>query len=453
MGNKSLKNDTQIKRAIKDVIQSNKTTSYAIEGHTGLELRIRPHQDGKNVTCDFRHRYTHPITGKRPYMTLGQYPAFKLADAHNYYKNNRTLLQKNIDPIEHRDVSLREEQDKRQNILQTYIDEWHQLQKDKNLSKTRYINIENNLEPIITHLGHLPVTNITPLMIIDLIEPIQKTHTYRASRIRATLKAVLQRALIKRAITTNPASDLQDIFVPHNVKHYAALTEPNEFSEVLKDIANLPQTDQNYNKEILQLLALTFVRVGDICSMKWNDVYFDARQWRFKQAKARGRNDMMPEIVVPLAPQTLSILKSLYKKTGDKEYVFYNSRRKLADHASPQEISKLLKQPFMNRKGIGAKYNFNGYDQVHSPHGFRASAKSILKRLLRKNVLWRDMTELQLGHTTKDNFGNAYDRWDLIEERTKMMNEWANYLDDLRAGKLDNVIHANFKQANQIKNV
>ena len=61
-----LTTDTQIKRAIKDTIKVGKTISYPIAGYTGLEVRIRPHKDSPDATADFRHRYTHPITGKRP---------------------------------------------------------------------------------------------------------------------------------------------------------------------------------------------------------------------------------------------------------------------------------------------------------------------------------------------------------------------------------------------------
>ena len=76
-----LTTDTQIKRTIKDTISSGKAASYAIAGYKGLELRVRPHKDSPDATADFRHRYTHPVTSKPPYMALGQYPALSLADA------------------------------------------------------------------------------------------------------------------------------------------------------------------------------------------------------------------------------------------------------------------------------------------------------------------------------------------------------------------------------------
>ncbi|MDN5566886.1 MAG: hypothetical protein L0G25_08760, partial [Psychrobacter sp.] len=67
MSIKVITTDTQIKRAIKEVMQTGKTDSYGIAGYKGLEIRIRPRADGADATADFRHRYTHPITAKRPY--------------------------------------------------------------------------------------------------------------------------------------------------------------------------------------------------------------------------------------------------------------------------------------------------------------------------------------------------------------------------------------------------
>ena len=70
MVRKEVSTDTQVKRAIREVVQADKTVSYPVAGYKGLEIRIRPHKEGADATADFRHRYTHPITGKRPYIVV-----------------------------------------------------------------------------------------------------------------------------------------------------------------------------------------------------------------------------------------------------------------------------------------------------------------------------------------------------------------------------------------------
>ena len=123
-----LTTDTQIKKAIKETIKNSKTVSYPIAGYKGLELRVRPQKDSQDATADFRHRYTHPVTGKRPYMTLGQYPALTLADARQCHSDNMQLLVKGIDPIEHRDSLKQQDIADRQNTLNYFINEWLEIQ-------------------------------------------------------------------------------------------------------------------------------------------------------------------------------------------------------------------------------------------------------------------------------------------------------------------------------------
>ncbi len=436
MTKKAIKLDSQIQKSIKDTIQAGKIVSYPIAGYKGLEVRIRPHKNGLDAAVDFRHRYSHPITGKRPYMTLGQYPALTLADAKDSYRNNMTLLAKDIDPLEHKEMEKQNELLDRLNTLDHFINEWQTLQDSKNLSPKTLYNNEILLKPIKKHLGHMRVTEIAPSMVIKFITDIQKTSPVKGLQVKILLKSILQLAKKHRVIEYNPASDLQGTLKTHKPKHYPSLTDPKEFAELLKDIDQLDDTSQLYNKNVLQLLALTFVRVGDACMMKWADIKWLKRQWEFKPQKSGTRADMVESIVIPLAPQAIAILKQMQLLTGDSEYVFHNPRRIKEPYHHTQEINKTLNSNLMN-KG-------QGYKDIHSPHGFRSSAKTMLMERLGYDEL---ITELALGHRMLNAYGTAYNRMTGLEQRAEMMTAWANYLDAIKAGKFDNVIHADFKKA------
>ena len=429
-----LTTDTQIKRAIKDTIKTAKTISYPIAGYKGLEIRIRPQKDSQDVTADFRHRYTHPVTGKRPYMTLGQYPALSLAEARQYHSDNMQLLAKDIDPIEHRDSLKQKDITDRQNTLNYFINEWLEIQSSKSLSQSTIKSNKIIIKVIQQKLGHMKVTDISPSIVIKFIKDIQKKHPYKGLTVKTILKSILQIAKAHMVIEYNPASDLGGTLIKHKVKHRPSLTQPKEFAELLKDIDQLDDTSQLYNKSILQLLALTFVRIGDVCAMRWADIDLNAKQWILEPQKGQGRGDMVDSVVIPLAPQAIAILEKIKPLTGDYDYVFYNSRRKKAQYHHVQEINKLLNSPVMN--------NGKGYKDIHSPHGFRASAKTMLMERLGYDEL---ITEIQLGHAMLNKYGKAYSRFDFSDNRTHMMNDWANYLDNIKAGKFDNVIHADFK--------
>jgi len=436
-----LTTDTQIKRTIKDTISSGKAASYAIAGYKGLEVRIRPHKDSQDATTDFRHRYTHPITGKRPYMTLGQYPALSLADARQYHNDNMQLLAKDIDPIEHRTDTKQKDITDRQNTLQHFINEWRDIQASKNLSAGTISKNKELLKPIETQLGHMRVTDITPSTVIKFVNGIQKKHTYKGLRVRTLLKSILQIAKAHMIIEYNPASDLQGTLKNHKVTHRPALSnDVTAFAKLLRDIDQLDDTSQLYNKSILQLLALTFVRIGDACAMQWADIDLNAKQWHLEPQKGKGRGDMVASIVIPLAPQSIAILERMQPLTGDSDYVFHNPRRKAAPYHHMQEVNKVLNSDLMN--------DGKGYKHIHSPHGFRASAKTMLMERLGYDEL---ITELALGHAMLNKYGKAYNRMTAIDDRTRMMTKWANHLDDIKAGKLDNVIHADFKKADQQK--
>ncbi|WP_298906512.1 tyrosine-type recombinase/integrase [uncultured Psychrobacter sp.] len=440
MTKKAIKLDSQIQKSIKDTIQAGKVVSYPIAGYKGLEVRIRPHKNGLDAAVDFRHRYTHPITSKRPYMTLGQYPALSLADAKDMYRNNMTLLAKDIDPLEHKEMEKQNELLDRLNTLDHFINEWQTLQDSKNLSPKTLYNNEILLKPIKKHLGHIRVTEIAPSMVIKFITDIQKTSPVKGLQVKILLKSILQLAKKHRVIEYNPASDLQGTLKTHKPKHYPSLTDPKEFAELLKDIDQLDDASQLYNKHVLQLLALTFVRVGDACMMKWADIKWLKRQWEFKPQKSGTRADMVESIVIPLAPQAIAILEQMQLLTGDSEYVFHNPRRIKEPYHHTQEINKVLNSDLMN--------NGKGYKDIHSPHGFRSAAKTMLMERLGYDEL---ITELALGHRMLNAYGTAYNRMTGLEQRAEMMTAWANYLDAIKAGKFDNVIHADFKKADKQK--
>ena len=147
---------------------------------------------------------------------------------------------------------------------------------------------------------------------------------------------------------------------------------------------------------------------------------------------------MVESMVIPLAPQAIAMLEQMQSMTGDSKYVFHNPRRKTEPYHHTQEINKVLNSDLMN--------NRQGYKGIHSPHGFRSSAKTMLMERLGYDEL---ITELALGHRMLNAYGTAYNRMTGLEQRAEMMTAWANYLDAIKAGKFDNVIHADFKQKAQ----
>ena len=439
----ALTTDTQIKRAIKEA-QGQKRVYHTIGGYQGLRLRMR------GGCIEFQHRYTHPMTGKRKEMTLGQYPALTLEQARRMHNDNMSMLAQMLDPITQRDNERTKQAAAINNTFQAVADDWlSELTNnpDHQPATSTLRNVHNYLRPLTAAFGKLPVSEITTQQVLALCRDIQREYVHKGNRVKHMAQRIFAHAVLKGLIEYNPVTQLSGAkaLKPTRTKHHASLTDPKDFAVLLRDIDEL--SDKHvYNKPILKLLTLTFARVGDICAMRWADIDLNAKQWAFKPQKGQRREDMVESLVVPLAPQAIAVIEQMQSLTGGHDYVFHNPKRKKGPYQDPQLVNKVLNDPSMNSGGIGVNYEGRGYKEVHTPHGFRASAKTMLMERLGYDEL---LTEIQLGHQMLNKYGKAYNRMQAVPERTRMMTEWANYLDDIKAGKFDNVIHASFKQQTQ----
>jgi integrase len=163
---------------------------------------------------------------------------------------------------------------------------------------------------------------------------------------------------------------------------------------------------------MLRLAPLLFVRPGELRAARWKDINFDAAEWRYVVTKTKVAH------IVPLSRQAITILRELEPLTSSNgEYVFPGARTRLR----PMSDNAILAA--MRRMGIGK--------EEMSGHGFRAVARTILDEVLGFRP---DYIEHQLAHAVRDPNGRAYNRTAHLAERKKMMQEWADYLDKLKAG-------------------
>lgn len=163
----------------------------------------------------------------------------------------------------------------------------------------------------------------------------------------------------------------------------------------------------------LKLAPLVFVRPGELRKAEWVEFDLDLAEWRIPGAKMK----MGVDHIVPLSTQALEILRTLHPITGHGSYVFPSLRSDLRP---------------MSENTINAALRGMGYSKdIHTAHGFRAMARTILDEVLGERV---DHIEHQLAHTVKDPNGRAYNRTAHLSARKNMMQRWADYLDKLRMG-------------------
>ena len=170
----------------------------------------------------------------------------------------------------------------------------------------------------------------------------------------------------------------------------------------------------------LQLAPLFFVRPGELRKAEWAHFNLDKAEWRYITSKTK------TEHLVPLATKAVAILRELYALTGQGRYVFPGRDPK-------KPMSEAAVNAALRRMGYDTKTEITG-------HGFRAMARTILHQEI---GIAPEIIEHQLAHRVPGALGAAYNRTKFIKERRVMMQQWADYLDKLKAGAEVIPLHGN----------
>jgi integrase len=209
----------------------------------------------------------------------------------------------------------------------------------------------------------------------------------------------------------DPTGALKGALAAPIVNHRAAIIEPKAFGGLLRAIASYVGAPET--RAALELLALTFVRPGELRAAEWTEFDLDGGAWSIPAEKMKMRRSHR----VPLARSAVAILRDLRAITGGGKFLF-PSVRSLARCMSENTINAALR-----RLGF--------YKDEMTGHGFRSAASSILN----VSGLWNaDAIERQLGHVDNDSVRRAYARADYWEERVRMMAWWADRCAEMRSG-------------------
>ena len=404
-----------------------KDYSVSVSGVAGLSLRIYP--NGKK---EYYLRYSHPhIEGKRPRMMLGKIEDVSLHEVKYKADTILDMVAKGSDP---KAIQQKEQTNKYTHLKNAPFSEIAQAWREhktagRNQNKSKKPSYSEStlkfwdlcLGYMCQEIGDLRMDDITSEMILSVCESIQNNEnqaTFVGASTRLYTEKVFSFAVARGLCDRNVAVDTRGELAPANSGHHLpAITKPDQFATLLKDMSNFKGASK-ITLEAMNLLPYVFVRSIDLRSMRWNDIDWDNNTWAFSPTKGEGRDDMVSHLVVPLATQVISRLRNIQSITGHKEYVFASMRG-----SSNAYISKATLVQIFHRLG---------YKDVQCAHGFRASAKTLLME--QPELRYSDIvTELQLGHRIKDTHGGAYNRLDEIDTRVQMMQDWADYIDNLRS--------------------
>ena len=402
---------------------------YKMADGRGLYILIHPN-GSKYWQLKFRQKIAYETLGpdaettvevitKEKIVSFGMHPDVTIKSAREMAEIARKDIKAGIDPVQKRKkaklanaVALGQQFEV---VAEAYLDHRRGAIAETHLERMA-AQLRNDCIPYLKGMAVSAVTKKEILAILKRIE--NRGAVASARRTRSVLKLVFEYACDHHMIERNPVLDVNISALKTPTKgHFAAITEPGDVPGLLRKIDTYP--GKFVTRQALRLFPLVFSRPGEIRRLLWSDIDLDRAEWRYFVTKTKKHH------LVPLSRQAVEILRETKELTGGGKLVFPCA----TDDKVP--LSENTLNNAIRRMG----YN---KDQMTS-HGFRAMARTIIAEELGERP---DVIEHQLAHVVADSLGTAYNRTKFINERRRMMQHWADWLDRARTGgdPLGNVV-------------
>lgn len=392
--------DTTIRRLKpSDKCTPNRPDKYS-DGN-GLQLWVR-HTGAKKWIVAYRQH------GKQTNITLGDYPTISLSQARLHALEIKEKLKQGIDPKTAKPNAV---------LFGEMAGEYHDSRNPNNPAnkgkhtvaptthKRDFAQYQNDIAP---HLAHIDINAITPQMVLDVAKRIEQRGAYdMAKRAIRQMGAIFRHARDKGHYDRMPPTDgLEKRLTKRKQEHFARL-DFHELPRLLNDIEQ--SSCEPLTKLAFMFICYTFVRTKELRFMTWAEVDWDNALWRIPADKMKMRK---PHIV-PLAPQTIAILRQIQAMGLSDTWVFFNLKSKapVSENFLTQALGNL------------------GYKGRMTGHGFRGIASTKLHELQYDH----QAIETQLAHSKADKVSQAYNGAMYLDYRIQMMNDWANLIDSERA--------------------
>ncbi len=358
---------------------------YSVSDGRGLILEIRPNGAKYWILRTWNN-------GKEKRRHLGSYPQLSVKEARikAVEEHDKILLPKT------KSITLGE-----------LADEWlKNRMADKKYSYLESIKMRLRLY-ILPEFEKTPVTEINSSDILNLCRKLEERRTIEtAARVRTLIGQIIRYAIATNRAEHDPTTALKNALATRQHKHMAALTKPADIAMLMKNINAYPRV---IVRCALKFSALTFCRPGEIRHAEWSEIDFENSEWRIPAEKMK----MKRTHIVPLARQAIELLRFLKDLTGKGKWIFPSARM----DGNP-----------MSENTVRIALRSMGYSKDDmTAHGFRAMASTRLNEMG-----WPpDVIERQLAHSDNNRIRAAYNHAEYLPERRKLMQFWADYLDEL----------------------
>ena len=387
--------------------------TYNLSDGKGLFLEVTP-------SGSKRWRFRYFFEEKEKLISLGVYPDISLKEAREQHQEARNMVANGINPSEVRQAQRAAQTE--ENSFEAVAREWHTRNQTKwspHYASQIIARLESNVFPL---LGKKNIRNITPPEILAALRRIEDRGAIEtAHRVKSFVSQVFRYAIASGRAERDMTQDLRGALSPTTTKHLASITEPEKIGGLLRAIDDYEGTF--VVKQALRLIPLVFVRQIELRHAEWSELDLEKAEWRIPADKTKSGATH----IVPLSRQAIQIIEELRPFTGQgaaAKYLFPNTRT--------------MSRPMSENTILGALRRMGFEKGEMTGHGFRSMAST----LLNEQDYNGDHIERQLAHAERNSVRAAYNYADYLPQRKKMVQEWADYLDELRAG--GKVIEAKF---------
>jgi integrase len=356
-------------------------------------------------------RWKYRFGGKEKRLSFGTFPDVSLSEARGHRDVARKLLKAGTDPSADRQEEKKRERLAEANGFEAIAREWYEKRSGvwvPSHAADVLRRLESNL---FRELGDKPIGSITAPQLLAAVRKIEARGAHDlAHRVLQVASQVFRYGVATGRCERDPVPDLRGALTPHKPRNQPAV-KPEELPGLMRAIDGYHNIGDVQTKLALCLLALTFVRTNELIGAQWSEFSLDedAPTWTVPAERMK----MKMAHIVPLSQQAVAALRELRAMARDSIFVFPGRNRD---------------RPISNNTLLFALYRL-GYKGKMTGHGFRAVASSLLNEAGYRG----DVIERQLAHKEPNESRGAYNRAEYLPERRKMMQRWANLLNNLKS--------------------
>jgi integrase len=391
----SMLTNTQIRNA------KPKNNLYKLVDGNGLYLEVR-----SNGSKLWRYRYR--IAGKENLYAVGDYPAMSLAEARVERENARKLVKDGIHPAHQRRTETLRRSLEAESTFRAIAEAW--INENPGWSKSYQRQIQQRLSAdAFPRIGNLPIRTITPAHVKDVLKRVEQRGSPVGARLLKTwIGGVFRYAAGELLVDNDPTWPLRNTIKTLQTQHFAHLNT-KEIPAFLRAIEDAPA--EHVTKIAAKLLWLTVVRTVELRCSEWREFDMENGLWTIPAERMKKRQIH----VVPLSIQAIELLRTLHLLTGNGRYVFpgRNDRERPLTHEAIRDV--------FNRAGYSGKF---------TPHGVRSTFSTYFN----ESGADSEVIELSLAHAERNKTRAAYNHARKLDQRRKLLQEWADLTDAWHSG-------------------